>query len=225
MDWIKIRNNSDKPELISARSVQFTIGFLGFIFPLLLIVVAAVFSNCQNVQNSISAYYHTISRNVFVGVLCAISLSLFAYRGYSRVDNLVGNLAAASALGVAFFPTSLDAPFTPCLPTVFDNGMVSTFHFLSAAVLFVCFSFFSLLLFTKSKGTKSKVKIIKNRIYRTCGFIMLACIGLIAIYFGFQEKLIQSLEKLRPVFWLESLALWAFSISWLTKSEYFHREE
>ena len=28
----------------------------------------------------------------------------------------------------------------------------------------------------------------------------------------------QPLESLRPVFWLESLALWAFGISWFVKS-------
>lgn len=104
MDWIKIRNNSDSPKLISARSLQFTVDFLDFVFVIALLITAIVIDGCEKVQHSISAYFHTDARNVFVGVLCTIALCLFAHKVYSYIDNLVGNFAAIFALGVAFSP-------------------------------------------------------------------------------------------------------------------------
>jgi hypothetical protein len=46
---------------------------------------------------------------------------------------------------------------------------------------------------------------------------MLACIVLIAVYELFLSG--TGLAELKPVFWLESLALWAFGLSWMTKGE------
>ncbi len=57
----------------------------------------------------------------------------------------------------------------------------------------------------------------RNRVYRICGVAMLVCIGLIPIYYAFSQD--SGLAKYKPVFWFESLALWAFGISWITKGE------
>lgn len=218
----EIKNTSNTPELISARTLILTIGILGFIFPILLIIIAVLLQDCEFVQNSISAYYHTISRNVFVGTLCAIALCLYAYKGYSKVDDLAGNIAAFLALGVAFFPTSVGEPFTKCLPHEINTGLEGKIHFISAALLFLTLAFFSLFLFTKSKGKKKSTnKIIRNRIYKICGYLILLCILLIACYFFFFSKKFPALAGYRPVFWLETFALWAFSISWATKSKLF----
>ena len=58
---------------------------------------------------------------------------------------------------------------------------------------------------------------VRNRVYVTCGMIMLACIALIALF----EALLQdtSIAAIEPVFWLESLALRAFGWSWFVKGE------
>ncbi len=59
----------------------------------------------------------------------------------------------------------------------------------------------------------------RNRVYRICGFTMLGCILLIALYLLFLEDSFPNLTKFDVVFWLESVSLWAFGISWLTKGE------
>jgi hypothetical protein len=46
---------------------------------------------------------------------------------------------------------------------------------------------------------------------------MVACIVLIGIYSVFLRE--SWLSFLRPVFWLEALALWAFGASWFVKGE------
>ena len=47
---------------------------------------------------------------------------------------------------------------------------------------------------------------------------MLASILLIAVYSWFFDGN-NSLDEIKPVFWLESIALWAFGISWFIKGE------
>jgi len=212
------------PELISAKSLMLSIGVLAFIFPILLIIASMIVGDCESIQGSISAYYHTISRNLFVGTLCAISFCLFAYKGYSETDNLLATVAASLALGVAFFPTPVDISGTNCITESVSNGLIGNLHFISAALLFVLLGYFSAFLFTKSKGEMTKQKAIRNSIFKVCGYSIFAFILLIAAYILKLKELIPSLVEIRPIFWLETLALWAFSFSWLTKSGVIYKD-
>jgi hypothetical protein len=58
------------------------------------------------IQTSISAYYYTGMRNLFVGSLCAVGMFMLCARGYDSLDEIAGILCAICAIGVAFFPTS-----------------------------------------------------------------------------------------------------------------------
>jgi len=218
---IKVENTSSQPELISAQTLRKTIGILGFSLAIVLIIGAAILEGCDDVQNSISAYYHTIMRNYFVGTLCAVSLCLFAYKGYSKTDNIVGKFASLFSLGVAFFPTSVGLPTTDCIPKVIETGAYSIVHFTSATLLFLLLAFFCLFLFTKHAPKPSARKLLRNKIYRTCGYIIIASIALIAIYVLFLDKKFPDLASFRPVTVLETVALVAFSTSWLIKGEVF----
>jgi hypothetical protein len=158
-------------------------------------------------------------RNIFVGVLCAIALFMFAYKGYDRRDNIAGNLACIFALGVAFFPTSVTEPLTTCIPLPVDNRIISTVHFVSAALLFLTLAYFSIALFTLGTTDRTRRKRQRNRLYRICGYTILGSISLIAVYSFYLEKKFPDLQRFDPIFWLETLALWAFGISWLTKGK------
>ncbi len=80
--------------------------------------------------------------------------------------------------------------------------------------MFLTLSYFSLFLFTKTKkGVEpTPEKKTRNRWYRTLGAIMLACIVLIAVYNRLLDE--TSIAAIKPVFLLESIALWAFGWSW-----------
>lgn len=216
---LSIQNSSSQPDIISPKTLRKIIGILGMTLPLALIVGAAVFENCQWVQNSISAYYHTVMRNFFVGTLSAISVCFFAYKGYGKTDMLAANLAAVFALGVAFFPTSVSAPFTDCLPEAINNGIIGKIHFICAGLLFCLLAFFCISLFTKHGPNPTKMKLKRNAVYKLCGYIILFCIAAIALYFWWLKQAFPGLESHRPVFYLEALALASFSVSWLTKAE------
>jgi hypothetical protein len=54
-------------------------------------------------------------------------------------------------------------------------------------------------------------------VYIVCGVAMLAFIAFIGVYYLFGTG--TWLARREPVFWLESLTLWAFGISWGVKGE------
>jgi hypothetical protein len=230
-----LNSTKSNPGLISYQTLRKIIGLLGLVLPVLLVGGSIAFSNCvwPDIQSSISGYYHTIMRDIFVGILCVVAFFLFAYKGYSRADTLAGKAACVFTLGVAFFPTSMDEPFTACtIKPVFNTywvselltiNTVSKIHYISAALLFATLTFFSLVLFTKTKGNLTKQKLRRNVIYRICGVVMALCIVLLGFYFAFFKG--TWLSNYKPVFWLEALALCAFGISWLTKGEFIFKDK
>ena len=57
----------------------------------------------------------------------------------------------------------------------------------------------------------------RNQVYVACGVAILVWIALIAAYDIFLTR--TSVAEGKPVFWLESLALWSFGVSWTVKGE------
>ncbi len=205
----------------TARSLVFSyltlrkgIGFLGISLPFILSLGALiVFHN--GIQESISSYYYTGMRDVFVGILCAIGVFLFSYKGYESKDDIAGDLACAFAIGVALFPTA------PAGNVAALAGIIGIVHLVFAAAFFLTLAYFSLFLFTKtdSKKTPTKKKIQRNMVYKTCGYTMVICILLMLVDTVLPEELRVSLKTYEPIYWLESLAIVSFGISWLIKGE------
>jgi len=193
-------------------------GVLAFGLPVIVAAYAFVAGNCETFQHSISAYYYTVSRNIFVGSVCAIAFCLFAYKGYCRLDARLATLAAVFALGVALSPTSVDI-VTACIKVKIPQSISGIIHFGSAAGLFILLGCFSAYIFTKSKGEKTDRKKLRNKIYKVCGYLIFIFIFSIALYLTVIIKKYPQTAQLRPVYWLELLSLWAFGFSWLTKSE------
>jgi len=191
---------------VSFLTLRRVIGLMGVLFPIMLALGCFLLDpNCIGIEESISAYYGTIMRNIFVGVLFTIGWFLFSYKGYENKDDIAGDLACLFALGVALFPITN------------PQQWVQRMHLLFAAALFITLAFFSLALFTKSDGNPTLRKRTRNTIYKTCGWVMLGCIGLILVFKVFFKE--TSLANLNPTFWLETLALWAFGVSWITKGK------
>ena len=77
-----------------------TVGWIGTLLPAVLIVGVAVSSTASR-PGSMSGYYYTDMRNIFVGALCALGVFLGAYAGYDDVDRWITNIAGIGAIGVA----------------------------------------------------------------------------------------------------------------------------
>ncbi|MDO8998427.1 MAG: hypothetical protein Q7W45_01585 [Bacteroidota bacterium] len=206
---------------LSYLALRKIVGFLGITFPIILILGAIAFGACKGVQASISDYHNTSMRDVFTGILCAMSLFLFAYAGYDKLDFWMAKLCGILGFMVAIFPDGLDD--NEC--TIYVNQIIPPWmekvHLYSAGAFFLVLAYFSIFLFTKSnKATAAQTaqKKKRNLIYKICGYIMVVCIVILLLYFqipGLKEKF----EKYSPVLFLEIIALWAFGFSWLVKGE------
>jgi len=192
-------------ELVSYWTLRKLVGVLGAFLPVFLVIGCFVYGGCTELEDSISDYYDTRVRDLFVGILFAIAWFFFAYRGYEPRDDMAGDLACVFMLGVALFPTTSEIPY------------IRAIHFSSAAALFLVLAYFSLKLFTKGDEPFTDEKKKRNKVYRACGVIMLVCIGMIFVYYVLLRD--SGLATVKPVFWLESVALAAFGVSWLTKGE------
>jgi amino acid permease len=207
------KSRSDAALVFSYLALRKAIGILGTALPFVLFLGGeAIFGN--GIQSSLSYYYHTGMRDVFVGTLFAIGFFLLSYQGYEKADRIAGILACVFAVCVALFPTALHS--SPAGP----ERTISAVHLASAAAFFCTLIFFSMYLFTKTNPRKkpTKQKLQRNNVYRSCGVIMAMCIVLTGIYAAFPEVQ-AALAGTQPIYWLESTAIVAFGISWLVKGE------
>jgi hypothetical protein len=194
----------DHPYLLSYRRLRLGIGIIGFALPFVLVTGVAVASGEAAVEPSISDYYHTPMRDWLVGSLCAVGVFLLFYR-FRRVDYLVTNLAGVLAVGVALFPTS--APEEA-------ESVVSWIHYTCAAGLFLALAYVSWFLFPERppgvRGSHHESS-RRNVVYRTCAAVMIGCVVAAAL-----NRLL-GLDIAYALFWLETLAVLAFGVSWLVK--------
>ena len=151
---------------------------------------------------------------LLVGIMFVVAMFLLAYRGWDCADTIAGLFGGIFALGVALLPTK------PSDPSVVQDPLIGKLHLTFATLFFTVLIIFSMVLFVKSdKDPLPPEKKARNRIYRACGITMIACIVLIALYFAFLKETFTWLQSVRPVFILETAALWAFGISWAVKGQ------
>jgi hypothetical protein len=193
------------------------IGVLGVSLPPLLVLSSLL--RRQELQGSISAYYFTSARDVFVGILWVIGVFLFFYRYRPRrpelartqvepiktgaADAWLGKAAGVSAVLVALFPTT-PPPASPALPP--EIGMV---HGVAAAVLFTCLALFPLVLFSQSR--------VRGHVYRRYGWVMIALVVSVVVYAFAPDSFRESIARWKPVLVLESLLILVFGVSWFDR--------
>jgi hypothetical protein len=225
--------------LASYLTLRKGIGYLGWALPFIL-GFGGMLLAAPGIRSSVSAYYHTGLGDVFVGTICVIGIFLFAYKGYEPRDDRAGDFACFCAIGLALFPTLPDMGDTSrgILLTVSPGTAdiltyIKRAHFVFAAGFFLTLAYFSICLFTKSDREKkpTRKKLQRNFIYRACGYVILLAIAIIALgALIFYLKLLPDstgcmIKSLDPLFWLESVAVLAFSVSWLVKGEAILKDE
>ncbi len=190
-------------------------GFLGVILPWLALFSAGIADHpSEEWWWSISATYY--QSPALVGVLVPASIVLLLYIGYDWRDNLVTSLSGVFGLGIVLFPCNVSwiDPNTLVgffqVPAHISNYM----HSACAAIFFMLIAYNSAFLFTQSGGNMTDRKVIRNRIYKICGFGMIffeAVFGLLIILKapGYFTMIV------------EIILLHLFGFSWLVKGEAF----
>ena len=210
--------------IISYLTMRRMIGVLGIALPIV-VVIGGFIQNGFVIEGSISGYYYTNMRDFFVGLLCIVALFLISYNGYEKIDNIVGNMSGMFALGMAVFPTGM---FTGKIVKVgiflINDNFSEYIHLTFGTLFFLALSYNAIFLFTKRHSTHpSKEKRHRNFIYRVCGIVMILSILCISIYTLFLRNTF--LSKFYPVLILESVALFAFGVSWLIKGNTFFKDQ
>lgn len=181
----------------SYKELRVTVGLIGILLPLALAI------GHWGLMPSISQFYYTDVRNILVGALSAVGTFMFFYVGYDKTDSWVSNFLAIFAIGIAFFPC---------------EGWTRIYHLMSAVSFFTLIGYFSIFRFTK--GTSNTfMKNIRNKLYISLGIVI--WVSLIAIIFvmGFKIKIPHF------TFWMETIMLEAFGVSWLVKGGYVFKDK
>jgi hypothetical protein len=189
-------------------TLRIIIGILGITLSFILSLGAWIFFG-TGLQDSISEYYHTDMRDVFVGIIFIIGSFLITYRGYDIIDNIVSTIGGISAILAALFPASPGAATT----------VIGTLHTIFAALFFLALIYFALVLFPKTSPVTPPTpqKLQRNKVYKTCGWIMFICLVLLIIYSLLPNNIKSALKPFHLGFWLEAIAVIVFGFCWLTK--------
>ena len=214
---VGVQDVASRPDDLSGNAHRQLIGYIGLCLPMCLVLLVVARDGVARWRSleSISAYYYTGAVAAFVGMLVSLALFLVTYRGYDNAynwaDRLTAKSAGVAALVLALFPTA--AP-EDMVPLTWWTPKIGILHQGAAVVLLTLFAVFALWLFriTVAGETETVGKRWRNRVYMLCGLTIVACI-LWAGYNGMNSK---------PIFIPESIALVAFSASWLVKG-YAHR--
>ncbi|MFJ7216829.1 DUF998 domain-containing protein [Amycolatopsis sp. NPDC098790] len=179
------------------------IGLIGLALPFVLILGKQLVDG-GDLAGSLSAYYYTDLRNVFVGAMCAAGVFLLAYYGHDFADNVASSVAGLGAIGLALFPTTPDHDVTAWDRT---SGVL---HLVFAAVFFLSLAYFCLRLFPHDGEQPPGAGVV----YRVCGVVILAALVLIAL-----TSWLRLVPEVHPALWLESVAVEAFGVAWLLKGQ------
>jgi len=192
---------------VSYLSLRKSIGWIGILMPWVVRAVAKIRGGTP-LLNSISAYYHTSGRDIFVGSLFGAGLFLSFYRGSldSRQDRILAVIWGIAAVFIGLVPMNpCDDPHLTCL----YPGR-PTYHFVPVAVFFAINIYMALFRFTRpSRLPVTREKQQRNKVYIACGAVMLVSVLAIA----YQDRVRGG------IFWPEAIAIAAFGVAWLVKGQ------
>ena len=222
------RLKEKKNELLySYMTLRNLIGFSGMILPFALAFTTKVSIVDKVIEPSISDYYYTSNGDLLVVILCLLGAFLFTYKGYDLMENILSSITAICGIGVAFSPTAtkyLRDSFSVHtsqmdVPKIFGVER----HLIFASLFFIILSLISLIYFPKTDknkkiGGKYTQKDKRNIVFKVCGWIMIICVAILAVYFK-SDKFKSMVGDFPIIFTLETIAIEAFAMSWLTKGE------
>jgi hypothetical protein len=205
------RRSSEQASQPYIRSYVFmrrVVGWLAAVLPPLLVFgEPLVFDDRPFPLGSLSAYYYSGFREVFVGFLCAIGVFLVIYKWPERTrESWASSGAGLAVVVVAFFPTGKpgDKVATTPLQDLIGQEWVERIHFLAAAVF--------IFLLSRISHYWAKHRPERHRLHRACEVVILAALVLAAL-----EGLMDWPDY--GILIAEFAAVWAFATSWLATVE------
>jgi hypothetical protein len=194
---------------------------ISIFFPLVLWWVGLSFG--VNFQDSISSYYHTPMRDVFVGSMIAIGSFLWFYQGFTKKENFALNCAGILAIVVALSPTAFvqKAGQVKCetFTTLPMHGISETtasyIHGISAMLFFVAIAY--VCIFTSYETLKAVNNPLRRQSYQNLYYFLGA--GMI-VFPVCSALLLHFLNETNSIiYFVELAAVWVFSAYWIVKTK------
>lgn len=242
----KHRATRSNPAVISYKHLRRYIGYIALGLPVAVWLGLAIIGGHNLCPlDSISEYYYTLMRDVFVGALFMVGLFLIAYKGYNDWEDKVFNFCAFLSFAIALcgmnpvcYDSSCPACYNGgfpvifnCLPLIKHVPVIGYIHLGTAATLFVILGYVSKNLFTRTyrdddanADGPTAEKTRRNKLYRVCGWVIWVSLAVYLVYaiieiavFGWGKC--EWMAKAPVLFTVEVVSLWAFGLSWLVKGE------
>jgi hypothetical protein len=192
----------------------------------------------NELPDSLSGYYYSHMRNVFVGGMCVAGVFLMFYRGDDPLERWLTNFAGLFAVGIAMFPTTAPSisqasscgPVTPIMPQPSPHGSaIAWVHAVCLIGLMAAIAFMALR-FTRQYTDEQKnamvaedreieqdsgLKSRNKKYYYGCVAAMVAA-GALALVQQFVFN--KHVKALAPwLFYAEMIAFLAFGVAWFVK--------
>ncbi|MBB5874453.1 hypothetical protein F4553_007887 [Allocatelliglobosispora scoriae] len=202
-------------DALTVRRLRRGVGTIAIILPIAVTIGNSVIQGKFTLLGSVSGAYHSGMRDWFVGSLCAMGVFLICYR-YAKLDDWLSTIAGTAAILVALFPTKARGEASTA------DLWIWWIHLAASVIMFATLAVFCFFVFTRTyrgipkqeaPGPKRK----RNAIYIVCGWAIIGGLGLGA---GLSAILPHDIEvAVQPLFWGESIAIWAFGTAWLAKGD------
>ncbi len=185
------------------------IAIITILFPLLLWAGGAI----QGIplQDSMSAYYHAIfnensMRNWFVGILFAVGVFLYLYKGFSYQENYALNFAGVFVIGVAIFPMEWNCG---------EECKKISMHGTCAVLFFLCIAYVCI------RCASDTLYLLNDTVLEQRYRLRYKLIGIgmiLSPLFALLLTLVFQQFK-SYTFFVEAAGIWIFAIYWLLKSQ------
>lgn len=202
------------------------IGGIGVLLPTLLFVADWLYlRGAVSVKGSLSAYYHTSARDLFVAALCITGVMLLTYMAAqaSTWDFWLSSLAGLAVLGVAFMPTKRpilsDAgpscgpgsmPVPPgCtqLQQAFGETAVASVHYVCAGIFILSLAALCFLFAHREQIHGARTS--RARLHRLCGFLILAAVAWVIVGGALDAEI----RSFTPLYVGEVVSVYAFGVA------------
>lgn len=231
-------NETGSPQSVTRADILNTyfylrigMGFVALLLPIVLWLVGKLWMKIP-MQESMSAYYHTDMRDIFVGALFAMGFSLLVYKGFSRSEDWALNIAGVLALGIAFFPTDptgILLCLEPCeagcmgFSSVLDRTLQalidSRLHGKCAVLFFAAIAYVCAFASRRTLHLIRDLRIRRSYLwtYRVLGLAMFV-LPLLAWWITSSDARSAGDCHNFTVFRMEAVAVWVFGTFWLVKT-------
>lgn len=184
-------------------TLRFGTGVLGLALPFILLVGGAVLFDIP-LQKSMSAYYYSSGgdmRDILVGILFAIGVFLFLYKGFTTIEDLALDIAGILLVLVALFPVDKYA-----------------IHDISAVLFFFTIAYVCIF---RASDTLELIQDINKRgcykcIYRSLGLgMIISPVAVVILAFVLEPNS----DKRVTIFFIEAVGVLIFGSYWIIKGQ------